>query len=262
MNDEQRLLQLIRDAGLGDMSTYFTGSMDDIMSKLGFKGQAQKDQFQQFFQAFDPQKFLKAQSEASGRLGEQRSMLGTKLTENLKNLGTQFQTGARGIQEKGIQATRGIQQMMGKSGFGGFGAAGRERSRMRKQGEETFSDLLDKISFRKGAYQRQHSEGLLSAEKDYGSARGVIFAGLQDYINRLMGRAENIYGLDPGEEDPSFSGWNPPSNPGSGQTYTHGGQTYVWNDTLGEWMLQGGAGDTSNPGDGGYIPPGMSGTKG
>ena len=42
----------------------------------------------------------------------------------------------------------------------------------------------------------------MGAEKERGAGQGANYGALQSYLNRLFGRAETIYGLDPTGQQP------------------------------------------------------------
>ena len=196
--EQQRFQQMLEDAGLGDMSKYFTGDVSKLVGLFGFDKGKQTEQFGKFFKGFDPGTYLEAADKASERLGERTRNLGTKFSENIENISNQFGAGKEKLTQEGAKSLSGISSMIAKSGFTGFGGAEKERRRARLGRRDSLKDLLDKVSFRKGAYERQYGEGMVGAEKEYGTSRGAIFAELQRYLDSLFGRAENIYGLDPG----------------------------------------------------------------
>ena len=185
MNEQERqqLMQLLQDAGLGNVSQYFTGGLDDITKMLGLKG-AQAGQFGQYFQEFNPQTYfdLSAKSEESRDI--RSGMLSGRLGEQLQNLRS---TGAT---ETGQTRTK-FREMGGTSGFGtGFGAFRREQ-------EQSISDILGQSEFKKGGYQSAFERGGIASEEQYGRERGGIFAGLQAWFDKIIGRAQSLYALNP-----------------------------------------------------------------
>jgi len=200
MNEQQQqqLQALLGQAGLGDMSKYFTGDVGSLISTFGFTDPKQQEQFKQFFQGFDPTKYLQAGQEVTKRFDEKTSMLGERLEEQLGSLKTKGQAG--------FSAARGkARDIYGKSGFGGFGAA-------EKQQEMSLRDILEQSATQQSGYERQYQSGLLGAEKERGAGQGAVYAALQSYLNRLFGRAETIYGLDPTGGGNQYT----PGDPGGG----------------------------------------------
>ena len=186
MDEQQKkqLMQLLQDAGLGNVSQYFTGGLDDITKMLGLQG-PQASQFGQYFQEFNPQTYfdLSAKSEESRDI--RSGMLSERLGEQLQNL-----RGTSGTEAGQTRAK--FREMGGTAGFsgGGFGAFRREQ-------EQSISDILGQSEFKKGGYQSAFERGGIASEEQYGRERGGIFSALQAWFDRIIGRAQSLYGLDP-----------------------------------------------------------------
>ena len=179
----QQLMQLLKDAGLGDFSQYFTGDVNQITSLLGLQGE-QANRFGQFFQPFKPQTALDLTRKAEESKDIRSGMLSERLTEQLKNL--------RGETETGLGQTRTkFGEMGAQSGLGsGFGAYQREQA-------TSIKDILEGSMFKKGGHERAFERGGIASEEQYGRERGAIFSELQRWLNQTLGRGERMYALDP-----------------------------------------------------------------
>tara|TARA_R110002020_G_scaffold41747_8_gene122808 strand:- start:1409 stop:2089 length:681 start_codon:yes stop_codon:yes gene_type:complete len=199
MNEQQQqqLQALLKQAGLLDKSKYFTGDVGSLVSSFGFTDPKQIEQFSKFFTGFDPSKYLQASEEVESRYGQQSSMLGERRSDVLQKIMSQFETGSQNLTEKGFQTEQKIGEMQAKGGFDYSGIGGKMRRKAAVGRDQSFRDLLEQAVTGRGAAERQYESGMLTAEKQRGAGRGAIYGSLQNYLNSLFGRGENIFALDP-----------------------------------------------------------------
>jgi len=216
MNEQQQqqLQALLGQAGLGDMSKYFTGDVGSLISTLGFTNQRQKEQFSKFFQGFDPTKYLQAEEEVGARYGQQTSMVGDRLSDALEKIKSQVGTGYESLTEKGFQTEQKIGEMQARGGFDKTGIGGKVRRKAAIGREQSLRDILEQAATGTGTAQRQYASGMLGAEKQRGAGMGSIYAALQSWLNKTLGRGENIFALDPNQYQYT------PGDPGGGLPIT------------------------------------------
>jgi len=232
MNEQiqQQLQALLGHAGLGDMSKYFTENVGSLISQFGFKDPGQIKQFKQLFQGFKPETYLQAWGETENRFGERTGMLGERLSSGLGNVASQLETGIEGLRQKGYEAGKTVESLLAKGGFDAFGGADKLKRKMDIGRSQSLEDMLEKAAFGKGTLQRQYTSGISAAEQERGVGRGAIYASLQQYLDKLFGRAGTIYGLDPTggyQYTPGDPGGGGGTGSGTGSSIGTGMGTYV-----------------------------------
>ena len=221
----QSFQDLLEQAGLTGYSQYFQQDPTGIATALGLKGE-QASQFGKFFMPFQQQKLV----EAAGEIEAGRQ-------QRLGMIGEQYAGQRMGAQQQLGQSMRQLSQQAAQTGFAGAGATQTAMERLRTGAGQTLQDILGR-----------RETAMLGLEEQVGRQRAGLTSTLQSYLQNIFGRAERLYGLDPGSgEEPAFAGWEPPTNPYHGQKYVHDGMTYMWDSDLGEWAWQpdttGGNGD-------------------
>jgi hypothetical protein len=171
MNDSTTFADILARAGLSDYSGYFT----DPSSQFGFTTQ-QAEQFSKFFRPFDTARLEEAAKEIDQRQATRTGFLQSD-----------YQSGFRGLTREFGQATRQLGQDAGQAGFTRAGTTARQMSNLRSQTRETMEDLM---------LGRQR--GMFQIEQQAGQERAALTRTLQDYLNRVYGRAFDIFRLDPG----------------------------------------------------------------
>lgn len=171
MNDATTFADILDRAGLSDYSGYFT----DPSSQFDFTTQ-QAEQFSKFFRPFDTARLEEAAKEIDQRQATRTGFLQSD-----------YQSGFRGLTREFGQATRQLGQDAGQAGFTRAGTTARQMSNLQSQTRETMEDLM---------LGRQR--GMFQIEQQAGQERAALTRTLQDYLNRVYGRAFDIFRLDPG----------------------------------------------------------------
>ena len=211
MNEQQQQLQaLLERAGLGDMSKYFTGDVGSLISALGFTNQRQKEQFSKFFQGFDPAKYLQAEQEVGTRFEQQTGMVGDRLSDALEKIKSQVGTGYERLTDKGYQTEQKIDEIQAKGRFDHSGIGEKIRRKEAIGRERSLRDILEQAATGTSTAERQYESGMLGAEKQRGAGMGAVYRSLQNWLNQTLGRGENIFALDP------FQNQYTPGDPGGG----------------------------------------------
>jgi hypothetical protein len=237
-NNVPTLQELIARSGV-DPSFYGAGGASAFGKQIGLKGK-QLEGFNKFanIMKFDPSRIESLLSSIGDYGTQQRGFLQEQFDVGQESAQTGYSSGVGALRSGALGQMTGARQKTG--GFAGSGAYERSFGLLRDETSRQYgglqTNLADTMSRLTGAKQRGMAGLSERLDARVGQAQGL----LGDYISRLTGLGSQYLALDPGEgEDGTFSGWNPPSNPNSGQTYTHGGKNYVWDDKLGDWMLQG-----------------------
>ena len=182
--------QLLERSGFGQYSGLF-GSGQQVAENLGFTGE-QAENFSQFFQSFDRDRFM----EAAGKIPE-------NLTRRLGKVEESFESGYSGLTGRLGQATQKIQDASGRSGAT-FGATKKQISQASEKAGQTLQDLLGR-----------RESGMFAAEQQEGRDRAALTSLLQNYVTGTFGRAQDIFALDPGtNEQPTVT----PTGTNFGQT--------------------------------------------
>jgi hypothetical protein len=238
------LQDLIARSGV-DPSFFGSTGTSAFGQQLGLKGK-QLEGFNKFanIMKFDPNQ-IEDMLASIGKFGEQQTGF----------IQEQFGAGQEAAQSgygRGVESLRSgaFGQMAGaRQKTGGFAGSGAQQSSMGLLGQlgrrgmgDLQTGLSEKIQGLTGARQR----GLAGLQEQMDARVGQTQGLLGDYISRLTQLGSQFLSYDPeggDDDDTAFTGWSPPDNPYNGQTYTHGGQSYVWDSKLGDWMLQGDEGD-------------------
>ena len=179
--------ELLKQAGLGDYSQYFSQDPTKISSALGLKGE-QATQFGQFFQPFGQEQFMAAQTEIGERAATRTGFLESN-----------YQSGFQGLGQQLGQATRQIGQAAGQAGFSGAGSTARQIAESRKVAGQSLQDIM-----------QRRQEGLYGIEQQRGTEMAGLTGTLKNYLQGIFGRGERLYGLDPtggGTMNPGESGY-------------------------------------------------------
>tara|TARA_R110002096_G_scaffold321323_1_gene515473 strand:+ start:231 stop:839 length:609 start_codon:yes stop_codon:yes gene_type:complete len=179
--------ELLKQAGLGDYSQYFSQDPTKISSALGLKGE-QATQFGQFFQPFGQEQFMAAQTEIGERAATRTGFLESN-----------YQSGFQGLGQQLGQATRQIGQAAGQAGFSGAGSTAKQIAESRKVAGQSLQDIM-----------QRRQEGLYGIEQQRGTEMAGLTGTLKNYLQGIFGRGERLYGLDPtggGTMNPGESGY-------------------------------------------------------
>ena len=179
--------ELLKQAGLGDYSQYFSQDPTKISSALGLKGE-QATQFGQFFQPFGQEQFMAAQTEIGERAATRTGFLESN-----------YQSGFQGLGQQLGQATRQIGQAAGQAGFSGAGSTAKQIAESRKVAGQSLQDIM-----------QRRQEGLYGIEQQRGTEMAGLTGRLKNYLQSIFGRGERLYGLDPtggGTMNPGESGY-------------------------------------------------------
>ena len=179
--------ELLKQAGLGDYSQYFSQDPTKISSALGLKGE-QATQFGQFFQPFGQEQFMAAQTEIGERAATRTGFLESN-----------YQSGFQGLGQQLGQATRQIGQAAGQAGFSGAGTTAKQIAESRKVAGQSLQDIM-----------QRRQEGLYGIEQQRGTEMAGLTGTLKNYLQGIFGRGERLYGLDPtggGTMNPGKSGY-------------------------------------------------------
>ena len=168
--------QLLQRSGFDQYQNLF-GDSSLVAKTLGFTGE-QAENFSQFFQTFDRDRFM----EAAGKIPE-------NLARRLGKVEEGFESGYSGLTGRLGQATQKIQDASGRSGAT-FGATKKQISQASEKAGQTLQDLLGR-----------RESGMFAAEQQEGRERAGLTSLLQNYVTGTFGRAQDIFALDPTGDD-------------------------------------------------------------
>ena len=179
----QSFEELLEQAGLTGYSQYFQQDPTALATALGLKGE-QATQFGKFFMPFQQQKLVEAAEEIEA--GRQ---------QRLGMIGEQYAGQRMGAQQQFGQSMRQLSQQAAQTGFAGAGATQAAMERLRTGAGQTIQDILGR-----------REAAMLGLEEQVGRQKAALTGMLHSYLQSQFGRAERLYGLDPGgvEDTPAY----------------------------------------------------------
>ena len=209
--------ELLKQAGLGDYSQYFSQDPTKISSALGLEGK-QATQFGQFFKPFGEKQFMAAQAEIGEREATRTGFLERDYSSGLEQLQSQYQTASTGLGQQLGQATSQIGQAAGQAGFSGSGATAKQIAESRKVAGQSLQDIMQRRSSQLSSMGLERERGLYGIEQQRGTEMAGLTGTLQNYLQGIFGRGERLYGLDPTDGTTNYNNYTPPTTGDPGGT--------------------------------------------